>query len=134
MRKNSARAVVYSNDNKDSFYLIYRRKNGKEYYTLPGGGIEDSESPLEAVKREVMEETGITLKDNIQELGSLEFDNIIFYIYEGIELEKGKFTGKEMQNTNPDNYYELQLHKVSDIPNLDLKSTMHKEFIINFIK
>lgn len=39
--------------------LIHRKKEGKEYWVFPGGGIEEGESPEEAVKREVKEETSL---------------------------------------------------------------------------
>uniref|UniRef100_A0AAU2JVN6 NUDIX domain-containing protein n=1 Tax=Streptomyces sp. NBC_00049 TaxID=2903617 RepID=A0AAU2JVN6_9ACTN len=35
------------------------RHDGPEYWTLPGGGLEDGEEPEAAVRREVAEETGL---------------------------------------------------------------------------
>ena len=46
---------------KDEVLLEKRTDNGK--YCLPGGSIELHETALEGVKREVYEETGITLKN-----------------------------------------------------------------------
>jgi 8-oxo-dGTP pyrophosphatase MutT (NUDIX family) len=50
---------------KDNNILFIRRiKFGKDYYVLPGGGIEDGESPEVAAIRELKEETSfdITIK------------------------------------------------------------------------
>lgn len=52
------------------------------HYLLPGGGVETSESNLEAIKREAMEEIGCNI-DNIKELGiSNQFRNKNMQHYE----------------------------------------------------
>jgi len=45
--------------NKDSLYLGYERN----VYQFPGGHLEPNETYEDCIKREVMEETGITIKD-----------------------------------------------------------------------
>lgn len=55
MRKAS-RAIVIKDD---SLLVMHRNKFGTEYYTLPGGNIEVGESPLQALYRELSEETMI---------------------------------------------------------------------------
>ncbi len=40
-----------------------RRPGLREWWTLPGGGIEPGETPEQAVRREVLEETGLVAKD-----------------------------------------------------------------------
>lgn len=41
--------------------LIERHRKGERYFVFPGGGIEEGESPTEAVQREVMEALGVTV-------------------------------------------------------------------------
>ncbi len=58
-------AFVFSSDNK---ILLGKNKAGGVYrgqYVVPGGGVEGNESDLNALKRELLEETGIDL-DNTQ--------------------------------------------------------------------
>ena len=62
----SVRGIIISNDNLIS--LIYSQKY--HFYKLPGGGIEEGESHLETLVREVDEETGLTvIPDSIQGFG-----------------------------------------------------------------
>lgn len=52
--------------------LLHRVKNGKEYYCLPGGGVEEQEMPEVAVSREIQEELNLNI-NNIKKL--FEFEN-----------------------------------------------------------
>jgi ADP-ribose pyrophosphatase YjhB (NUDIX family) len=54
----AARAIIIENDH---FLVMKRAKQGVEYYTLVGGRVSDGETPEQAVIREVMEETGLTV-------------------------------------------------------------------------
>jgi len=44
--------------------LLIHRKNEKEYFVFPGGGVEDGETVEQAVIREMQEETTIDVKIN----------------------------------------------------------------------
>ena len=41
---------------------VIKRKDYQEYYTFPGGGLEENETPQEGVIREIEEEFGIKVK------------------------------------------------------------------------
>lgn len=47
----------------DTFVLIYHDQ--WDLYTLPGGGVEKHEEPLQALKREIKEETGFDIKNPV---------------------------------------------------------------------
>jgi 8-oxo-dGTP diphosphatase len=58
MLRKRASAILLKEDK----ILLIRRKNERgEYYVFPGGGIQDDETPAQAVVREMMEEAGITV-------------------------------------------------------------------------
>lgn len=57
--------LVFDVSNNARRILLIERKNkvGDESWALPGGFVEDDETPLEAAKRELEEETGVKLDD-----------------------------------------------------------------------
>lgn len=59
-RRPRAVGILFNSENQ--VLLMLRRKNGKAYATLPGGGIEEGETPAEACAREVLEEVNLVVK------------------------------------------------------------------------
>ena len=78
IRKSSALII---NNNK---MLVVKKKKNPTHYILPGGKIENSETPLDALKRELNEEINLNTVDN-------DFDFLgIFYTnsqFENSQLE-----------------------------------------------
>ena len=77
----TARAIVKNQD--EQYAVMYSYKF--DLYSLPGGGVEDGENALDALHREILEETGCTC-DEIRELGiveenraSLDYTQINYY-------------------------------------------------------
>lgn len=59
MKKRAAAIII-----QDGMVLLIRRiKPGRDYYTLPGGGVKLDETFAEACSREVKEETGLDVLD-----------------------------------------------------------------------
>ena len=97
----TARAIL---KHGDQFAVMYAKKF--DLYSLPGGGIENGEDIMDALKREVMEETGCSC-DSIQELGYVEENRAhcdytqvsYYYIVETVcDTFHAAFTEAEMQN------------------------------------
>jgi 8-oxo-dGTP diphosphatase len=57
--RQAARAIIVKD--KDQLLLIHRNKFGQEYDILVGGGVDMGETPLQAVLREIQEETGVAV-------------------------------------------------------------------------
>ena len=88
-RRPSVRGVIIA-DNKVA--MVYSHKY--DYYKFPGGGIENDEDHIETLKREVLEETGLTvLDDSIRELGSV------------VRIQKSRFAENEI--FEQENFYYL---------------------------
>jgi mutator protein MutT len=71
----AVRALCFNVDNEVAIIKIDGKDNfgAKDYYELPGGGIEADETPIRALKREMAEELGVKIK-NIHQLGMITYD------------------------------------------------------------
>lgn len=56
MKRDRSQALVIRNN---KILLVKHRMNGREFYCLPGGGIDDGETPEQAAVRELEEEAGV---------------------------------------------------------------------------
>lgn len=63
MRERKRAAAVIIRDGR--ILMVHERshRSGREWWTLPGGGIEPGETPEQAVRREVLEETGLVVEE-----------------------------------------------------------------------
>ena len=63
--RNSARSIIIQDGKVAMIYSLEY-----DYYKFPGGGIEESETPVEALIRETREEAGLVIiPESIQEYG-----------------------------------------------------------------
>lgn len=76
-------AIPYKQVNEVALFCVLHRSDIDQWQFIAGGG-EDSETPLEAAKREIFEESGIKA-DNVTQLTSL------CYIPTDIFLEKKRY-------------------------------------------
>lgn len=104
--------------------MIHRFNQGKEYWVLPGGGIEDNETAEEAIKREIREETNLTMTSCRPAFKVTAFDDIEkkhpVFICE-TQGEFIKFSGPELdETTSDDNQYTPEWIKVAEVEKLTL--------------
>lgn len=68
--------VIYRRDEE---ILFVRKRNAK--WNLPGGRVEQGETPLQAALREMAEETGLTL-DQLSYVSEYEERRVIHFLFE----------------------------------------------------
>ena len=121
-KRTSVRGIIIDGD---EVYTIFRRRvnykgDSKEYFVIPGGGLEKGETLDEALLRELKEELSIDVKI-IGYLGFDESDNSIAYFFKCKILNGIPFLGgEELERCSKDNYYEIRKVNICDIDNIDI--------------
>lgn len=116
--KSRAVAIVRQDD---SVLLIHRRKDGVEYHTLPGGGVEEGETPEQACVRELAEETGLSAA---VESPLLTLDNAgrtEHYFVMGPATGTPRLGGPESERDGEDNQYRLVWVPLAEAADVGLK-------------
>ena len=113
-----ARAIIIHDE---KIVSMYRERSGRIFYTFPGGGMEGSESEVECVKREVMEEFGLVVEP-IKKVYTYENKNSVehFYTAKWISGEFGSGEGEEFQENRNNGIYIPRMIEISKIPNIPL--------------
>lgn len=119
---------------------VNKRKDYQEYYTFPGGGLEEGETPEEGTIREIKEELGIQVRivRKWHEIYSEKFNRReIFYLCEYIEGEFGTGEGPEFSNDPryvDSGKYIPEIIKKEEIENILLLPLEVKNKLIEDIK
>ena len=128
-KRVSSRGIIIEND---YVYFMFRRRikeNGKikEYYVIPGGGINENETLEENVKRAVKEEFSVDVKINGY-IGKDESEETIANFFScSIISGTPKLGGEELDRCTESNYYEVRKVKIEDLDKIDV---MGKDMII----
>ena len=136
-KRVSSRGIIIEDE---KVYLMFRRKRNndgtfKEYYVIPGGGIEENETLEENLIREMKEEFSVDVKIEGY-IGKDEGEESIanFYscsIISGIPA----LGGEELEKCTENNYYEIKKVSLKDLDNINLLGkdmilkAYNKEFI-----
>lgn len=119
---------------------VLKRKDIQEYYTFPGGGLEEGETLEEGTIREIKEEFGIEVKvvKKLYEMESEKFSQKEYFFL--CEYVSGKFgTGEGPEFSNNPKYvdsgkYFPEIIKVEDIKNIPLLPPEIKEKLVRDIE
>ena len=130
MKRVSVRGIIVT---EKGLAVIFRRKingdNIKEYYVIPGGGVEPTEDLKLALKRELNEE--LNIKVNIKDLAfKVETDERIEYFYE-CEYLSGTFelNGEEIERNTENNYYEPTFIPIEKLNEYNIQDEIKQYFI-----
>ena len=127
-KRVSARAIIIEDGELLAMFRRKKKDDGsyKEYYVIPGGGVEDNETLEETCVREIKEEFNVDVKI-LGYLGSDEKDTTVGHFFHA-EIIDGVPTlgGEENDRNNPDNYYEIRRININKINEIDIDA---KEFI-----
>jgi 8-oxo-dGTP diphosphatase len=114
--KSRAVAIVVRDD---AVLLMHRVKPGEDYYTLPGGEVEEGETPEQACVRELLEEADLA---GTIEAPAWVFENrgrVEHYFLMG-PVQGTPRLGEGPEVSTPDNVYELVWVRLREVAGLNL--------------
>ncbi|OPZ77530.1 MAG: RNA pyrophosphohydrolase [Alphaproteobacteria bacterium ADurb.Bin438] len=130
-KRRTARAILITKDNK--LCVIKRIKKGDVYYVTPGGGIEEGETPLMAIIRELREEIGSDCS-YVNKAFEIEDEKQFDTFYVCYECERIKPNGPEHQKKDVNNIYEIINFEIEDLEKLNLVPAYIKDKVLNLAK
>ena len=139
MKRTRAVGILIKND---EILLMYRKKNGNEYFVFPGGGVEKEEKVEQAVIRELKEETTIEAKidkllyHHIYDDDTEQFFYLCNYIKGEPKLDENSPEKKKM--LNGEEFYNPLWIKIEELKNmlvypLEIRDLLIKDFKENFV-
>lgn len=126
-KRTTARAIIIIDDH---IVLIRRKKAAVPvYWVTPGGGVERSEKPEIALKRELREELGVEVVTMIlfAELENARQHDLYYMVT--IQGELTGIRGPEKDRESSENQYEVSRVRLADIANINLVPTELKPLL-----
>lgn len=123
--------ILIYNPKMQSILLIHRFKEDRDYYVIPGGGQNPSETALETAQREIAEEIGWQVK---QEEMSPAFTihnqsrEEVYFLYKTDRTDTPTIQGEEKERENRNNRYLpcwVSIHELSHL-NLQPQKLLEK--------
>lgn len=120
---------------EDKILLIHRVNKGREYYVIPGGHVENGETPILAAIREIKEETNLDIR--ISELLWIMTDDHledkVIYVYKADSFSgELMLIGPEKETENENNKFLLEWIDVKNIKNMNIVPEKLKEKLASY--
>ena len=124
MKFSNCRGIIIKNN---KLVVMERKKNGRHYYTFPGGHVEKNETCEECIVRELMEELGIVVRP-VRLIYGYEYKNSLqaFYVLEWLS--------GEIHTTNAEEYQPVQNNGEYNPNVIDLNELNDKNLLPEEIK
>jgi 8-oxo-dGTP diphosphatase len=121
--------------------VMFRRKNGEEYYVFPGGHMEIGETMKETAKREVYEESGVEIKKIEQAFEVVDYSKVLktgkehkvekeYYFVAQWKSGEPHLVGEELRRSREDNYFEPIWIDLSEVDSKIIYSIAAKEWVL----
>jgi 8-oxo-dGTP pyrophosphatase MutT (NUDIX family) len=132
IERHGAYALIYIEDIDSFMFTIPASHINQDFYKMAGGGIEGLETPLEAVKRELIEETGYSINDNFNLICSTQY----LFNFKPLKIQEEYwvqhntyflYTVKSIKDTD----YPNDSYWVSKLENIPIK-LLKKDYIKKF--
>ena len=123
--------VILYNLKTKQLLLIHRWKNGKEYFVIPGGGINLNETVLQAAQREIREELGWTLSEKVLKpaFPFQNTDKLEVYFFTAISA----IQGEELLRSHHYNRYQPEWIMIDKLDQLNLQPVTLKNLLLEFL-
>lgn len=133
--KKSIEVALLAFIDKNKILLNRRADTDSDMWEFIGGGVENGETPLEAIKREILEEVGYALSeeaDGLQFAGDLAFQD--HRIVAKVHFYTAKFPGlKHLSDSDETFVKDLKLFSVEEALRLELlpitRSLIEKQYV-----
>jgi len=115
--KNRAAAIIIQNA---KLLVFHRQKPNRDYYILPGGGVELEESFEEACIREVKEETGLEVLSLQLARKYITLEKQENYYIARVSAGEPVLGGAEAERQSPEDHYAFELVDAEQLETINL--------------
>lgn len=117
--------------------LIGRKKLGKEYFSTPGGGVEQGESPADTAVRETWEETNIKVKAHnmLYQINLKNHSKQYFFLCEYLSGEPARGNGEEhLRHVKGVNEYHPQWLSLAELTSNTIYPLEVRDWLVQDMK
>lgn len=115
--------------------MMHRIKDGYEYYVFVGGHRQNGEEMETTLKREIMEESSLTVKNikPVFEFRDYARDNYDFYYLCEWESGNPKLGGEEEKKNSVQNSYNLEWISTEEFKSLNVFPVFAKHWVLDVV-